>query len=139
MPSSPEAVARRPAGRRLHIGLVVCSVDWHARVLMRAFASLRVAATPIRLTECGFATSSPGGLAIDGFGADLPDAIVVRDMAGGTFEAVTLRLGILHAAREAGVLVWNDARAIAATIRPRETSRRKSRKPSRSTPTKRCR
>jgi RimK family alpha-L-glutamate ligase len=122
MPSSPEAVARRAAGRRLHIGLVVCNMDWHARVLMRAFASLGVAATPIRLAECGFATSSPGGLAIDGFGADLPDAIVVRDMAGGTFEAVTLRLGILHAAREAGVLVWNDACAIERCVDKSMTS-----------------
>jgi tetrahydromethanopterin:alpha-L-glutamate ligase len=33
-------------------------------------------------------------------------------MAGGTFEAVTLRLGILHALHELGVMVWNEARAI---------------------------
>jgi RimK family alpha-L-glutamate ligase len=31
---------------------------------------------------------------------------------GGSFEEVTRRLGILHALRELGVLVWNDARAI---------------------------
>jgi RimK family alpha-L-glutamate ligase len=33
-------------------------------------------------------------------------------MSGGTFQAVTLRLGILHALRANGVVVWNDARAI---------------------------
>jgi len=33
-------------------------------------------------------------------------------MSGGAFEAVTLRLGILHALRECGVMVWNDARTI---------------------------
>ena len=31
---------------------------------------------------------------------------------GGSFEQVTLYLGVLHALRELGVTVWNDARAI---------------------------
>src|SRR5262245_10188537 len=110
--SSAEAVARQPAGRRLRIGLVVCSMDWHARRLMRAFTALGAMPAPVLLTGCGFATTSPTGLTIDGFGTGVPDAILVRDMAGASFEAVTLRLGILHAAREVGVLVWNDARAI---------------------------
>jgi hypothetical protein len=39
---------------------------------------------------------------------------MVRSMSGGSFEAVTLRLGILHAARELGVMVWER--------RPRESS-----------------
>ena len=85
MPPSPEAVARQPAVRRLHIGLVVCSMDWHARVLTRAFMALGAASTPISLKACGLATANPTGLAIDGLepwslGAALPDAIVVRDM-----------------------------------------------------------
>jgi tetrahydromethanopterin:alpha-L-glutamate ligase len=122
MHSAPEAAARQPAARRLHIGLVVCSVDWHACVLTRAFAALGAASAPVKLTECGFATSKPDGLMIDGFGAGLPDALLVRDMAGGTFEAVTLRLGILHAAREAGVMVWNDARAIERCVDKSMTS-----------------
>jgi tetrahydromethanopterin:alpha-L-glutamate ligase len=122
MPSSPEAVAPRPAGRRLHIGLVVCSMDWHARRLTRAFTALGATSRPIRLTACGFATTSPTGLMVDGFGTGLPDAVLVRDMAGASFEAVTLRLGILHAAREAGVLVWNDARAIERCVDKSMTS-----------------
>jgi RimK family alpha-L-glutamate ligase len=127
MRPSPEAVARRPAARRLHIGLVVCGRDWHARVLTRAFTALGATSTPIKLTACGLATSNPTGLAIDGLepwslGAGLPDAIVVRDMSGGSFEAVTLRLGILQAAGEAGVLVWNDARAIERCVDKSMTS-----------------
>jgi tetrahydromethanopterin:alpha-L-glutamate ligase len=114
-------LATEPAVR-LHIGLVACSMDWHARVLARAFATLGAALTPVRLTACGFATGSPTGIAIDGFGDRLPDAILVRDMEGGGFEAVTLRLGILHAAREAGVLVWNDARAIERCVDKSMTS-----------------
>jgi tetrahydromethanopterin:alpha-L-glutamate ligase len=111
-----------PAASRLRVGLVVCSMDWHARVLTRAFAAVGVTARPVTLTACGFATSDPAGLMIDGFVDGLPDAMLVRDMAGGTFEAVTLRLGILHAAREAGVTVWNDARAIERCVDKSMTS-----------------
>jgi tetrahydromethanopterin:alpha-L-glutamate ligase len=110
------------ATRRLHIGLVAGCMDWHARALTRAFTALGATSAPIRLTACGFATTSPTGLAIDGVGAGLPDAIVVRDMSGGSFEAVTLRLGILHAARELGVMVWNDARAIERCVDKSMTS-----------------
>ncbi|MGA8650286.1 MAG: RimK family alpha-L-glutamate ligase [Xanthobacteraceae bacterium] len=59
---------------------------------------------------------------IDGFGERLPDAVIVRSMSGGTFEAVTLRLGILHALRECGVMVWNDARAIERCVDKSMTS-----------------
>jgi tetrahydromethanopterin:alpha-L-glutamate ligase len=43
-------------------------------------------------------------------------------MAGGSFEAVTLRLGILHALRETGVPVVNDARAIERCVDKSTTS-----------------
>jgi RimK family alpha-L-glutamate ligase len=68
------------------------------------------------------ATASASGLHIDGFGNTLPDAVVVRTMSGGTFEAVTLRLGVLHALRELGVTVWNDARAIERCVDKSMTS-----------------
>ena len=115
----PAALPAAPAGPR--IGLVVCKVDWHARALARAFATHGAAMTPVLLTACGLSASAPCGVVIAGFAA-VPDAIMVRDMAGGTFEAVTLRLGILHAAREAGVLVWNDARAIERCVDKSMTS-----------------
>ena len=106
----------------LRVALVVCAVDWHARALARAFAAHGAAMTPVRLTACALSAPAPGGVAIEGFDAALPDAVMVRDMAGGSFEAVTLRLGILHAAREAGVLVWNDARAIERCVDKSMTS-----------------
>jgi RimK family alpha-L-glutamate ligase len=101
---------------------VVDNMDWHARELTRALTALGSTSTPIGLTACGFATPSATGLAIDGFGAGLPDAMLVRSMSGGSFEAVTLRLGILHAARELGVMVWNDARAIERCVDKSMTS-----------------
>ena len=119
---SPEAIAMRRAVRRLRVGLVVDNMDWHTHALTRALTALGATSMPIRLTACGFATSNAAGLAIEGFGADLPDAIFVRTMPGGSFEAVTLRLGILHAARDLGVIVWNDARAIERCVDKSMTS-----------------
>src|SRR6516164_7792352 len=122
MRPSPDAIAIKPVAWRPHVGLVVDNMDWHARELTRALTALGSTSTPVGLTACGFATPSATGLAIDGFGAGLPDAILVRSMSGGSFEAVTLRLGILHAARELGVMVWNDARAIERCVDKSMTS-----------------
>src|ERR1700719_1693097 len=122
MRPSLEAIATKPAARRPHVGLVIDHMDWHARALSRALTALGATSAPIRLTACGFATLSATGIAIDGFGAGPPDAILVRSMSGGSFEAVTLRLGILHAARELGVMVWSDARAIERCVDKSMTS-----------------
>src|SRR5262249_5054062 len=119
---SPEAIAMRRAVRRLRVGLGGDNLDWHARALSRALTPLGATSIPIRLTACGFATSNATGLAIEGVGAGLPDAIFVRTMPGGSFEAVTLRLGILHAARDLGGVVWNDARAIGRGVDKAMTS-----------------
>src|SRR4030095_6686239 len=112
MPRSPDRLAAKPAKFPARIGLVIDRVDWHAREFAKAFAAFGAQTVPVKLPLSGFATQSMSGLSIDGFADTLPDAIVVRSIPGGTFEAVTLRLGILHALRELGLLVWNDARAI---------------------------
>ena len=106
----------------MRVGLVNDSVDWHARQFIAALSSRGVETVPVQLSSCGIATSSPSGLCVDGFGEALPDAVVVRTMSGGPFEAVTLRLGVLHALRELGVMVWNDARAIERCVDKSMTS-----------------
>src|SRR5437763_3073492 len=106
----------------MRVGLVIDSVDWHARQFIAALSSRGVETVPVQLSSCGIATSSPIGLNIDGFGKAIPDALFVRTMSGGTFEAVTLRLGVLHALRECGVPVWNDARAIERCVDKSMTS-----------------
>jgi len=106
----------------MRVGLVIDSVDWHARQFIAALSSRGVETVPVQLSSCGIATSSPSGLCVDGFGGALPDAVVVRTMSGGPFEAVTLRLGVLHALRELGVMVWNDARAIERCVDKSMTS-----------------
>jgi tetrahydromethanopterin:alpha-L-glutamate ligase len=122
MRPSPERFAIEPQASRPIVGLVVDRMDWHGRELAAALSARGIDTAPIRLHLCGFATQSATGLRIDGFREILPDAVVVRSMSGGTFEAVTLRLGVLHALRERGVLVWNDARAIERCVDKSMTS-----------------
>jgi tetrahydromethanopterin:alpha-L-glutamate ligase len=105
-----KGLADRSVG--LRIAVAVDKVDWHAREIARAMSPLGARAIPFRLSTARFDTSAPFGLNIRGFASGLPDAVIVRSISGGTFQAVTMRLGILHALRELGVLVWNDARAI---------------------------
>jgi len=59
---------------------------------------------------------------IPGFGRSLPRAALVRGIAGGSLEQITKRLGILHALRELGVPVYNDARAIERSVDKAMTS-----------------
>jgi tetrahydromethanopterin:alpha-L-glutamate ligase len=122
MPPLLERVGHDPHGARPVIGLVIENVDWHARELIAAFRARDIQTIPVRLTRCGFATQSATGLHVDGFAGTLPDGLIVRTMSGGTFEAVTLRLGVLHALRELGVPVWNDARAIERCVDKSMTS-----------------
>ena len=64
------------------------------------------------LKACAFDTRTPSALDIPGFDGRLPDGAFVRSISTGSLEQITLRLGILHALRDSGVRVWNDARAI---------------------------
>lgn len=110
MPASPNL----SNGRRKRIVLFVeeGGGDWHARQLVSAFADHGVDVATTTLKDCAFDTRSPAGLDIPGFNGALPDGAFVRAISTGSLEQITFRLGILHALREHGVLVWNDARAI---------------------------
>jgi RimK family alpha-L-glutamate ligase len=91
--------------------LLTEGLDWHARALLAGFEAAGAAVTPIRLGDCAFSTTAPGGLVFPGF-SGLPNAVLVRVVGDGSFEEVTRRLGILHALAALGVPVWNEARAI---------------------------
>jgi len=86
--------------------------DWHGKSLRKAFKKRGISPHAVPLNICGFSTNTATGLAIPGLGDALPAGAFVRFVPGGTFEEVTLYLGVLHALRELGVTVWNDARAI---------------------------
>jgi RimK family alpha-L-glutamate ligase len=96
--------------------------DGHAARLASRLRRIGARPSQIRLRECCFDTTSASGLSLPGFGTALPDAALVRTVPEGSFEAVTKRLGILHALRELGVPVWNDARAIERCVDKSMTS-----------------
>ena len=87
-----------------------------------AFTSVGVRVERIDLGQCGFDTQSASGLALPILGSLLPDAVHVRTMSAGSFEAITRRLGVLHALASLGVVVWNDARAIERCVDKSMTS-----------------
>ncbi|MBN9509330.1 MAG: RimK family alpha-L-glutamate ligase [Alphaproteobacteria bacterium] len=104
------------------IALASDAFDWHARTITHALRTLGAEVVRLRLPAATFATGSRYGLDLPGFDGALPDAVLVRAIAAGTFEAVTRRLGVLHALRECGVPVWNDARAIERCVDKSMTS-----------------
>jgi tetrahydromethanopterin:alpha-L-glutamate ligase len=104
------------------IGLAIDDRDWHARALLRACAEQDVAVVPFRLADAAFDSLHRRGIAVPGFGDALPDAVLVRAISAGSFEEVTRRLGVLHAFRELGIPVWNDARAIERCVDKSTTS-----------------
>jgi len=110
------------SGQRPRIAVLVDKVDWHARQLIEAFENLGAAPRCLSLKDCGFSTQTPHGLSLPGFDDRLPDGVFVRCVAGGSFEQVTLRLGILHALDAQGVAVCNDARAIERCVDKSMTS-----------------
>jgi tetrahydromethanopterin:alpha-L-glutamate ligase len=97
--------------------------DWHAGQLARAFAKAGVEPVFVSLAKCGFDGATGGSrLRLPFFEERLPLGAFVRSIAAGSFEQVTLRLGVLHALRELGVLVYNDARAIERCVDKSMTS-----------------
>lgn len=94
------------------VALFTDSHGWHERRLQRAFRRRGVEVAALSLQDCRF---TPQGLAL-AERATLPAAAFVRNVPGGSFEQVTLRLGILHALRACGVVVYNDARVIEQTV-----------------------
>ena len=96
--------------------------DWHARQMETAFAALGVRVERIDLADCGFDTRSPSGLSLPALGSQLPDAVHVRTLSAGSFEAITKRLGVLHALANLGVVVWNDACAVERCVDKSMTS-----------------
>jgi tetrahydromethanopterin:alpha-L-glutamate ligase len=101
----------------MKVAILTDETGWHTRQLQAALRARGALGRCIDLADCHVDTRAAWhGLSIPGFGAALPDAALVRGLAGGSFEQVTKRLGVLHALRELGVPVYNDARAIERSV-----------------------
>jgi tetrahydromethanopterin:alpha-L-glutamate ligase len=107
----------------LRVAIMADETGWHTRQLQAALRERGAVGRCVDLADCRIDTGAAWhGLVIPGFGRALPDAVLVRGIAGGSFEQVTKRLGVLHALRELGVPVYNDARAIERSVDKSMTS-----------------
>jgi RimK family alpha-L-glutamate ligase len=123
MPRLAEARATRAGGAEtLRIAIAADRVDWHVKELVAAFRRCGTEPIPVKLSACGFDTRRSSGLTIKGFGYGLPDAVFVRAVGAGTFEEITLRLGIMHALGQCGIAVHNSARAVERCVDKAATS-----------------
>lgn len=105
------------------VAIATDEIGWHTRQLQAALRARGAVGRCLDLADCRIDTAFAWhGLALPGFGRELPDAVLVRGIAGGSFEQVTRRLGVLHALRELGVPVYNDARAIERSVDKSMTS-----------------
>lgn len=126
MRASAEA-RERPSpglGSGLHLALLIEEGrgEWHARRIVRSLEAMGARVTVSSLPHCAFDTALKSGIDIPGFGGALPDGVFVRSISAGTLEQITFRLGLLHALRESGVRVWNDARAIERCVDKSQTT-----------------
>ncbi len=107
----------------MRLAIMCDEQGWHTRQLQAALRQRGAVGRCVDLADCRIDTATRWhGLVLPGFGRDLPDAVLVRGIAGGSFEQVTKRLGVLHALRELGVPVYNDARAIERSVDKSMTS-----------------
>jgi tetrahydromethanopterin:alpha-L-glutamate ligase len=107
----------------MRVAIMTDETGWHTRQLQAALRERGAVGRCLDLADCRIDTQHAWhGLVLPGYGSDLPDAVLVRGIAGGTFEQVTKRLGVLHALREFGVPVYNDARAIERSVDKSMTS-----------------
>lgn len=83
-----------------------------SQALVKALRSRGAKVITAPLSKLAFDSDTRHGVTIPGFSDNLPDAVIVRSIAAGSFEAITRRLGILHALAKLGAPVWNSAKAI---------------------------
>jgi len=97
---------------------------WHSEQLVNALQLLGITAVLTDLADCTIDLDSPTGMIIPGFDNQLPDAAMVRGIAPGSLEQITLRMDVLHTLAELSVPVFNPARAIEHTVDKARTSLR---------------
>ena len=95
---------------------------WHGLRLRHALQGLGLSVDRIDLAGCSFTVGAGAGEVRLGELAGLPRAVLVRSIPAGSFEQVTLRLGLLHALEAMGVAVINTARAIERCVDKSTTS-----------------
>ena len=107
--------------RRL-IAIITDEPGWHGARLTAELARRGWERRYVSLRDCGFDLGRPHGLWLPGLGTALPAGVFVRGVPGGSLEEVVMYLDVLHALRELGVRVYNDARGIERSVDKAMTS-----------------
>jgi tetrahydromethanopterin:alpha-L-glutamate ligase len=97
---------------------------WHSDQLVDALHNVGISAVLADLADCVIDLDHPTGLNIPGFEEYLPAAAMVRGIAPGSLEQITLRMDVLHTLAELNVPVFNPAIAIEHTVDKARTSLR---------------
>lgn len=121
-PRRTAGVASRSAEAHGGVVLFTDGRDWHLRRLKAAFANRGLQPVIASLRDVVFDTAQRPAVRVPGFDDVLPRAALVRGIAAGSFEAITMRLGVLHALEAAGVAVWNPAGAVERCVDKSATS-----------------
>ena len=121
MNDAARVTPRRRAPPR--IAIMTETAGWHGPQLRRAFRRRGIEARYVSLARCAVDLSGGvDGILMPGFERRLPEGVFVRSVPGGTLEQVVLRLDFLHALRELGIPVYNEARAIEKSVDKAMTS-----------------
>ncbi len=90
---------------------------WHGRQLRLAFADRGCDSEYVSLADCRLVIEAGKlPIVIPGFEKQLPDAVFVRGVPGGSLEEVVLYLDILHALKIMQIPVYNDGHAIERSV-----------------------
>ena len=95
---------------------------WHGAQLATALVLRGYAAVFVSLQDCVIDCSIAKPSINIPHVSELPKAVFVRGIAGGSLQQITQRLNILHALKMLGVIVYNDGKAIERTVDKAMTS-----------------
>lgn len=102
------------------MGRIVIFTDdpgWHGKQLCLAFANRGYIGVYVSLTECNIKLdSTENPIQIPGFESELPDAVFIRGLPGGSLQEVVFYLDILHALKILGIPVYNDGYSIEKSV-----------------------
>jgi tetrahydromethanopterin:alpha-L-glutamate ligase len=110
----------------MRIPIFTDDAGWHGKELKQAFALRNVEAVFVSLQDCAIELSGDLSqqnpiIQIPNFD-ELPKAVFVRGVTGGTLQQVITRLNILHILKALEVSIYNDGRAIERTVDKAMTS-----------------
>ncbi len=107
-----------------HVVIFNDTHGWHSEQLVTALSAHNITTTLADLAHCTIDLDHPIGIRIPGLNNTLPDAAIVRGIAPGSLEQITLRMDVLHTLAEVGIPVFNPAKAIEHTVDKARTSLR---------------